>query len=273
MKDNNWFIDLDEKEYHAGALGNGGAFMSSHNLALMRDNPRTFELLMKGRLPRTESPALAFGRALHCFTLEPTETWNARYLVSDGPINEKTGAPYGHATAKYAQFLAEQTKEIVSTHDFGLIEGMAESVWSHKEAHELLAEGEPERTIRLEEGEVDVPSQARIDWFNPNYGIVDLKSTGDDIRWFSKAAHDFGYCYQAAWYRKLLELKSGRKYPTYLIAVEKKAPFTVGVFRIADDVLDQAEAINRETLREFANCRDSGVFPTRFEETQLIDRL
>ena len=47
----------------------------------------------------------------------------------------------------------------------------------------------------------------------------------------------------------------------------------MGVFRIADDVLDQAEAINRETLREFANCRDSGVFPTRFEETQLIDRL
>ena len=102
---------------------------------------------------------------------------------------------------------------------------------------------------------------------------MDLKSTGDDIRWFSKAAHDFGYCYQAAWYRKLLELKSGKKYPAYLIAVEKKAPFTVGVFRIADDVLDQAEAINRETLREFANCRDSGVFPTRFEETQLIDRL
>ena len=163
MKDNNWFIDIDEKEYHAGALGNGGTYMSSHNLALMRDNPHTFELLMKGRLPRTESPALAFGRALHCFTLEPKEAWNARYLVSDGPINEKTGAPYGRATAKYAQFLAEQTKEIVSTHDFGLIEGMAESVWSHKEAHELLASGEPERTIRLEEGEVDVPAQARID--------------------------------------------------------------------------------------------------------------
>ena len=254
MKDNNWFIDIDEKEYHAGALGNGGAYMSSHNLALMRDNPHTFELLMKGRLPRTESPALAFGRALHCFTLEPTEAWNARYLVSDGPI-------------------AEQTKEIVSTHDFGLIEGMAESVWSHKEAHELLASGEPERTIRLEEGEVDVPAQARIDWFNPDYGIVDLKSTGDDIRWFSKAAHDYGYAFQAAFYRKLLELKSGRKYPAFLIAVEKKAPFTVGVFKFADDVLDQAEAINRETLREFADCRDSGVFPTRFEETQLIDRL
>ena len=140
-------------------------------------------------------------------------------------------------------------------------------------AHELLASGEPERTIRLEEGEVDVPAQARIDWFNPDYGIVDLKSTGDDIRWFSKAAHDYGYAFQAAFYRKLLELKSGKKYPAFLIAVEKKAPFTVGVFKFADDVLDQAEAINRETLREFADCRDSGVFPTRFEETQLIDRL
>lgn len=76
-----------------------------------------------------------------------------------------------------------------------------------------------------------------------------------------------------AFYRKLLEIKSGKRFPVYLIAVEKKAPFTVGVFKYADDVLDQAEAINRETLREFAECRDSGVFPTRFEETQLIDRL
>lgn len=142
MKEN-WFIDIDEKSYHAGALGNGGTYMSSHNLALMRDNPRTFELLMKGKLPRTESPALAFGRATHCYVLEPTETWNGRYLVSDDPVNEKTGALYGRATAKYAQFLAEQTKEVVSTHDFGLIEGMAESVWSHKEAHELLADANP----------------------------------------------------------------------------------------------------------------------------------
>ncbi len=272
MKEN-CFIDIDEKAYHAGALGNGGTYMSSHNLALMRDNPHAFELLMKGKLPRTESPALAFGRAVHCYTLESTEIWRDRYIVTDGPINEKTGAPYGRATAKYAQFLAEQTKEIVSTHDFGLIEAMAESVWSHKEAHELLANGEPERTIRLEDDEVDVPAQARLDWFSPDYGIVDLKTTGDDLKWFSKAAHDFGYAFQMAWYRKLLELRSGKKYPVYLIAVEKKAPFTVGVFKYADDVLDQAEAINRETLREFADCRDSGVFPTRFEETRLLDHI
>ena len=150
---------------------------------------------------------------------------------------------------------------------------MAESVWSHGEAHALLANGSPENTIRLEEGEVDVPSQARLDWFNPDYGIVDLKTHGDDLKWFSKAAHDFGYAYQMAWYRKLLEIKSGKKYPVYLVAVEKKAPFTVGVFKFSEEVLDQAEAINRETLCEFANCRDSGVFPTRFEETQLIDKL
>lgn len=267
------FIDLDEKDYHAGALGNGGAYMSSHNLAVFRDNPHAFDLMMRGKLPRTESPALAFGRAVHCFTLEPSEEWSKRYLVSDGPINEKTGAPYGRATAKYQQFLAEQTKEIVSNKDFEAINAMAESVWSHKEAHDLLENGTPENTIRCEAGEVDVPSQARIDWFNPDFGIVDLKTTGDDLKWFDKAAHDFGYAFQTAFYRRLLELKSGVKYPVYIIAVTKTAPYTVGVFKYADEVLDQAEAINREALREFAECRDSGVFPTRFEETRLISRL
>lgn len=268
-----WFIELDEKDYHAGALGNGGAYMSSHNLQVFRENPHTFHLMMQGKLPKTESPALAFGRAVHTFTLEPQEEWQRRFTVADGPINDKTGAPYGKATAKYAEWLAKQTKEIVSTKDFEMIEAMANAVWSHKEAHELLANGTPENTIRLEEGEVDVPSQARIDWFSPDYGIVDLKTTGDSLKWFDRAAHDFGYAYQMAFYRRLLEIKSGIKFPVYLIAVEKKAPFTVGVFKYSDDVLDEAEAANMETIREFAECRDSGVFPTRFEETKLITRI
>ena len=98
MKDNNWFIDIDEKEYHAGALGNGGAYMSSHNLALMRDNPHTFELLMKGRLPRTESPALAFGRALHCFRADEGDRLDARLRADRGDGGERL-EPQGGARA------------------------------------------------------------------------------------------------------------------------------------------------------------------------------
>ena len=268
-----WFVDIDEKSYHAGALGNGGAYMSSHNLAVFRECPHTFRLMMDGKLPKTESPALAFGRAVHSYTLEGPEEFYRRFTVSDGPVNAKTNAPYGRATAKYQEWLAQQTKEIVPSKDFETVEAMAESVWSHREAHELLANGTPENTIRLEEGEVDVPSQARLDWFSPDYGIVDLKTTGDALCWFEKAARDFSYAYQMAFYRKLLEIRSGVKFPVYLIAVEKKAPFNVGVFKYSDEVLDQAEAVNRETIREFAECRDSGVFPTRFEETRLISKL
>ena len=270
---NNWFIDIDEKDYHAGAICSGGTFMSSHNLATFRDNPRTFSLLALGRIPRAESPALAFGRAVHCHALEPSEEWTRRFLVSDGPVNEKTGAPYGRSTQKYAQFLASTSKEVVSTKDYETILGISESVWSHKEAHELLAKGSAERTIRVDDMDYGVPAQARIDWFSPDYGIVDLKTTGDDLKWFDRAAHDFGYAYQMAFYRRLLELKSGTKFPVYIIAVEKKAPYTVGVFKYAEDVLAQAEAANDAALREYAECDASGVFPTRFEETRLLSRI
>ena len=270
---NNWFIDLDEKTYHEGAISNGGDFMSSHNLATFRENPHELHLLAQGKLVKPESPALAFGRAVHCYTLEPSSQWEHRFLVSDGPINEKTGAPYGRSTLKFAQFAASTNKEIVATKDFECICAMAENVWNHPEAKQLLKKGEAECTLRLGENEYIVPSQARIDWFNPEYGIVDLKTTSDSLKWFERVSRDFGYAYQMAWYRKLLEVRSGIRYPAYIIAVEKKAPYTVGVFKYSDDVLDEATTINEQALQEFKDCQLRSVYPTRFEETRLISKL
>lgn len=263
------FLDIDEATYHADSPSR---YMSSHQMAQFRASPFTWHQYATGKLKKPESPALAFGRAVHCHTLESREEWERRFCVSDGPINARTGLPFGRTSQKFQDFLKTQTKEVVTTVEYEQIQAMSEAVWSHKDAHELLAKGRPEGTIRIEDY-YGLAVQARYDWFSPDYGIVDLKTTGDDLSWFEKACHDFGYAFQMSWYRGLLEHVTGEKFPVYMIAVTKTAPYIVGVFKYSEDILDQAEAENLKAIKEFLACRESGIYPTRFEETKLISRL
>ena len=261
------FIDVPTREYHADAAS--GRYLTSHNLAQFRACPFTYSLLMTGKLKRPESPALAFGRACHVYTLEGDDVWRRDFLVGDGPINERTGQPYGRTSQKWQDFMAKQSKEVVSCKEFEMIEQMAESVWSHPDAKQLLEHGEAERTIR-DEDFCGLPVQVRLDWFNPDFGIVDLKTTSD-LPSFEQDARKFGYAFQLALYRAVLEKACGRKYPVYLIASEKTPPFRAATFKYAEDVLDIAEAENEKAIAELISCRERNEWHTRFRETRLID--
>lgn len=265
-----YFLDVKAGDYHAAAAA--GRYLSSHNLARFRACPYTYHLLMTGGMKPPDSTALAFGRAVHCFTLESPDVFREEFTVTDGPVNPRTGEPFGKSSQKYRDFLAEQTREVVSTKDFEVVERMAESVWSHPEAKRLLADGESECTIRVEDF-CGTPVQARLDWFSPDYGIADLKTTGDDLMWFESDARRFGYAHQLALYRRALEIVSGVKYPAYIIAVEKNQPHRVCVYKYSDDVLDQAEAENEKAIAELLECRAKDEWKTRYQETRLISSL
>lgn len=265
-----YFIDVPAKQYHADAAS--GRYLSSHNLAQFRACPLTYSLMMTGKLKRPESPALAFGRACHVYTLEGHDAWHRDFVVTDGPINERTGQPYGRTSQKFQDFIAKQSKEVVSCKEFEMIEQMAESVWTHPDAKQLLEQGEAEGTIRVEDF-CGLPVQVRIDWFNPEFGIVDLKTSGEDLTWFPGEAHKYGYAYQLALYRAVLEKVSGKKYPVYVVAVEKNQPYRAATFKYAEEVLDQAEAENEKAIAELIQCRERNEWYTRFRETRLIDHI
>ena len=264
-----YFIDVPAKQYHADAAS--GRYLSSHNLAQFRACPLTYSLMMTGKLKRPESPALAFGRACHVYTLEGHDVWQRDFLVSDVPINERTGQAYQRTSQKWQEFMAKQSKEVVSCKEFEMIEQMAQSVWNHPDAKQLLEHGEAECTIRVEDF-CGLPVQVRLDWFNGDFGIVDLKTTSD-LPGFESEARKFGYGFQLALYRAVLEKVSGRKFPVYLIASEKTAPYRAATFKYADEVLDLAEAENEKAIAELIQCREKNEWYTRFRETRLIDRI
>ena len=137
--------------------------------------------------------------------------------IADFDYPEK-GEPYGKATKAYAEWIAAQTREIVSPRDFGFIVKLQKSVWLHDAACALLGSGAAEGVVRAEYR--GVPCQIRLDWFSREHGIVDLK-TCDSLKWFEGDCKRFGYLFQMAFYRAVLREATGESVPVHLIAVEK----------------------------------------------------
>ena len=102
--------------------------------------------------------------------------------------------------------------------------------------------------------------------------IIDLK-TCDTIDFFESDARKYGYMHQLAFYREVLRIASGEECPVYIVAVEKKAPFRVGVWKLAPEALDEAKAANERALSLLRECRCQNVWPTGYEELRVMDNL
>ena len=269
-----WLLNVDATSYHEATKRN--EYLSSHRLNLFRKCPLAYKQTIDGIMKEGDTAAFAFGRAVHVFILEGKEAFDAEYVVSDGPQNEKTGKPFGKLTAAYAKWASEQTKPVIGTEDFAVMQGMREAVQAHPVAKELLADGIAEGTIRTEwNGE---PVQARLDWWNGK-AVVDLK-TCNDIDRFRFDVRDYSYIEQMSFYAHCVALVSGRRPEAWLVAVEKREPFRVAVVNIVPTTLDDAihgHFVN-ETLRDDADamiaelkkCRSTDVWPTRYEHVIRI---
>ena len=253
--------------YHARR----GDCLTSHRLAEFRSCPLLSRRKEMGLIPDRDSHAFLVGRAAHTLILEGRGRYEAEYAVG-GPINPKTGQPFGSNTKAFAEWAEKRGKPVLADTDAATVEQMAASVREHLFARELLAEGVAEGVVR---GRMSgVLCQARFDWINPKdgRGLVDLK-TCDSIDSFEWHIDAFKYLHQLAFYRALLAVVSGVTLPVHIIAVEKREPFRCGVWQIAPRCLDAAQAENDRAIEELIRCRETGQWPTGFESLRLYDRM
>jgi hypothetical protein len=241
--------------------------LTSHALADFRKCPFLYIQKMQGLIPDEDRPAYLLGRAAHVLILEGRERFDAEYAVG-GPINPKTGKPFGVNTQAYAEWAAAQGKAVLTDEQFALINNMFDSVRSHNLTLELISDGVAEGVIRTEY--CGIPCQSRLDFYNPEKGIIDLK-TCDDIGYFEADSRRYGYVYQLAFYRALLTHVTGEISPVFLIAVEKKPPFRCGVWRLGEDVLGTAQKENEQAIERLKKCRKTESWPTGYEALRTFD--
>lgn len=244
-------------------------FLTAHGLAEFRRCPLLYRKKELGLVPERDTTAYLIGRAAHTLILEGRQRYEREFAIG-GPLNPKTGKPFGSNTKAFAEWAERQSKPVLSDSQAALVEQMAAAVMGHAIAIGLLTNGLAEGVVRC--SYTHFQCQARIDWINPRSGIVDLKTT-DDLDSFDFAIRALGYVHQVAFYRALLAAVSGEVLPAHIVAVEKREPFRCGVWQLTPTVLEEASRHNEEAMHELRRCRSSGAWFTRFETLRVIDRL
>lgn len=263
LGDLSFLIREPAEVYHA----QGTKFLSSHQLADFRRNPPLFRKKELGLVKEEDRPAYLIGRAAHTLFLEGREAYEKQYAFG-GPINPKTGEPFGSRTKAFQDWAEAQGKPVLSDDQVALIDNMNAAVYAHEHASALLADGVPEGVVRAEF--CDVACQARFDWLSAQRGIVDLK-TCDNLDWLQMDARSYGYAHQLAFYRAILAGVCGLIVPVHLIAVEKREPFRCGVWRMSEEVLGIAQKENEEAIERLKACRERDNYPTGYEDIRVFD--
>lgn len=267
-----YLLDIPAEEYHAATKEN--QYTTSHRLNLFRRCPALYHKHITGEIVEGDTAAFQMGRAVHVLTIEGADKFDAEYLVADGPTNPKTGKPYGRETKAFKDWAELQTRPVIGGDDHALMLKLSGAVHAHPIAADILSAGFAEATVRaVWDGE---PVQARLDWFDPERGIIADLKTCTDVDRFPFDIRDFGYVTQLAFYRRVLELAGyhGPRIRAYLIAVEKKEPYRVAVAEISELTLNDGNvaeagkygAGNDTVMRELLECRAADRWPTRYEE-------
>jgi hypothetical protein len=241
--------------------------LTSHQLADFRRCPQLYQWKRDELYVEQDRPAYLIGQAVHSWALEGKDAFDATYCVG-GPINPKTGAPFGQQTKAWAEWATEQAKIALTYEQYALVANLVLSVRSHPEAKSLLAAGMPERVVR--HNYCGLPCQIRIDWFDPHRGLADLK-TCDDLSYFEADARRFGYVHQLAFYRAVLREVIGLAMPVFFSAVEKKEPYRAGVWIVDPQVLSIAERENEAAIERLKRCEAEDRWPTGYEDLRLLD--
>jgi hypothetical protein len=251
------------EEYHAKA----GEYLSSHHLLDFMACPWLYRKKQLGLVRDEDAPALLLGRATHVRILEGRDAYESQFAIG-GPINPRTGKPFGSNTKAFAEWAEVQGKPVLSHEQVELIEQMAAGVAMNDEAVDLLLYGRAEGVIRTTY--CDTPCQVRLDWVHPHRGIVDLKTTAD-LTWFENEIRRRRYHNQVAFYQAVLAQVIGQLVPVYLIAAEKVEPFRCGVWRVSDGTLAIARQENEEAIRRLRRAWEIDAFPTGYEEVRVLE--
>ena len=257
------FIREPESVYRA----NASKFLTSHLLADFRRCPLLFKKKVDGQIIDEDRPAFLLGRAVHTRILEGELKFHTEYAVG-GPINEKTGKPYGSNTKAFQDWVEHIGKPVLTDEQSDLVTRLAKGFAQNANAVSLVYDGIPEAVVRAEYA--GLPCQSRIDFYSYDHGIVDLK-TCEDLSWFESDAKRYGYAYQMAFYRSMVRIATGKTMPVHFIAVEKKEPFRCGCWRISDQLLDSCQSENEAAIERLKRYVETDIWPTGYEDIRVFD--
>ena len=212
-----------------------------------------------------DSSAFALGSAVHALVLEPEKK-----LVMRGP-EDRRGNKW-----KEAQLIADIDGKILLTEgDYDLAEKIAAPVINHEVVKAWIADPSfvAEASFFAEDYLTGVKIKCRPDGYLPDAGIVfDIKTTRDaSPEGFPREIRNYGYDLQAAFYLRCLREAGYAAHTFIFVAVEKEAPYAVGLHALTDGYLAVADARVTATLEKISRAEASNLFPTGWPLINHVD--
>lgn len=239
--------------YHARALG----IVSKGALDAVDRSPLHYKAWLEG--PDEDTEALSFGRAFHCALLEP-ERFTATYAVEpDFGDCRKTENKAARNAWRDAHAGHEPLTDVADS----AIRSMVAAVRSHELASLILRDGEPELTMTWKDSSTGLLCKTRPDYYVAKRRMcVDFKSCNDaSEEAFAKDIARYRYHVQDALYRAGCH-ETGQTVEHFLfVAVEKTAPFAVGVHTLDADAVSRGHMRARSNIERIAECAKTGLFP------------
>jgi hypothetical protein len=234
-----------DTEYHADS------HIGSTDAKLWLDSPQLFKDKQDGVVIRKDSRAFQLGRAGHLLFLQPGEFTKA---ISTGPINEKTGKPYGPETSAYSSWATMNPGKIVlGQRDLDDLNRMQDRMPAQIKDI-LRSGGVAESSYYLTLAGVAV--KCRPDWIIDGT-IYDLKTIGS-MADAEKHISKFKYWFSHAWYRMIVKAETGHSMPFRFLFAEKAPPYRWEVHDLPDDDISTSDAIVDRVLGEIAEAQRTG---------------
>lgn len=217
---------------------------------------------------RKESDTLAFGAAFHVFVLEP-ERFADVYQVM--PKMRRAGKAWEDA----CKAAAESGKEPLFQEDVDTFAEMRTALLAASRRRAVTtARGQYEVSVVWDDKATGLRCKARIDKLIPGITTaVDLKKTRDARdHAFGRAAADYGYALQAAFYMDGLETATGKPHDMVYLCQEDEPPYASAMYR----VMPTTEAYKvgrwqyRNALGAIAHCRKTNIWPGYGDEVNEL---
>lgn len=251
---------MNELEYNA-AEG-----IRRSDLWKMNDSPEKFRYFLDH--PVEQTPAMAFGSACHKMILEPADFGNEYAIAPQIDKRTKEGK------AQWEAFCTDNAgKTIISADDAEVMREMEEALERCPLANKLIrGKGDTEQAFFWTDPETKEKCKIKCDRivkFNRKWYVIDYKTClSAETNRFNHDVFSLGYYMQAGMYTEgVMRAKKLRKRPGFLfVAQEKKAPYSVNVIEVTEDVMKVGVQKFYELIEKYHNCKTVDIWPGFVDE-------
>ena len=238
---------MSNEEYHSKTK-----YESSSTVRKVLTSPKKY--LHDKTAESIPTKAMEEGTAVHTFFLE-NELFKNRYCFKPKAFNGRTkeGKQWMEEHS-HLNILAAEWEENLIHMNHSFLDSPAKIIYDIKGLTELSYFSEDLGGIR---------AKCRPDWISSDgHTVVDLKTTQDaSPKGFQKSIANFGYHIQSSFYMRVLQNLDVPVEEFIFIAIEKTAPFCVGVYRADTEMLEEGNKKVDEAINQILWCKENDSYP------------